>query len=55
MMAGRVSAPDAAAVRVGAAIESRARATYRPVHVPTSRRAEQPSLIGRLKAVLAAA
>jgi len=55
MMAGRVSAPDAAAVRVGAAIESRARATYRPVHVPTSRRADQPSLLGRLKAVLAAA
>lgn len=54
MMAGRVSAPDAAAVRVGAAIESRARATYRPVHIPTSRRAES-SLLGRLKAVLAAA
>ncbi|MGY2702274.1 hypothetical protein [Nocardioides sp. HB32] len=55
MMAGRVSAPDAAAVRVGAAIEARARATYRPVHVPTSRRAEHPTLLGRLKAVLAAA
>ncbi|HEU5035628.1 MAG TPA: hypothetical protein VFT70_01400 [Nocardioides sp.] len=55
MMAGRASAPDATAVRVGAAIESRARATYHPVRVPTSRRAEQPSLIGRLKAALVAA
>jgi len=31
MMAGRVSTPDAAAARVGAEIEERARATYRPV------------------------
>jgi len=31
MMAGRVSTPDAAAARIGAAIEDRARATYRPV------------------------
>ncbi len=55
MMAGRVSAPDAAAVRVGAAIESHARATYRPVRVPTPLHADQHSLLGRLKAALAAA
>jgi len=55
MMAGRVSAPDDAAVRAGAAIEGHARATHRPVRVPTSRRAEQPRLIDRLKAALAAA
>jgi hypothetical protein len=55
MTAGRVSAPDATAVRVGAAIESRARATYRPVRVPAPRRADQSSLLGRLKAALAAA
>jgi hypothetical protein len=55
MMAGRVSAPDDTAARVGAAIESRARATYRPTRVPISRRAENPSLLGRLKAALAAA
>ena len=53
MMAGRVSAPDAGAVRVGAAIESHARATYRPVHVPAPR--AEHSLLGRLKAALAAA
>ena len=34
MMAGRVSAPGAAAARVGAEIEDRARATYRPEPVP---------------------
>jgi hypothetical protein len=33
MTAGRVSRPDAAAVRVGAEIEERARATYRPQRV----------------------
>ena len=55
MMAGRVSAPDRAAVRVGAAIEARARATYRPVRpAPTSRRAAHPRLLARLKAALAA-
>lgn len=54
MMAGRVSAPDDTAVRVGASIESRARATYRPVRVPTPRRAEQPRLLQRIKAALAA-
>jgi hypothetical protein len=53
MMAGRVSAPDDAAARVGAAIESHARATYRPVR-SAPRRAEQPRLLARLKAALAA-
>jgi hypothetical protein len=50
MMAGRVSTPGPAAARVGAEIEDRARATYRPAPVTT----EPPSLLGRLKAVLAA-
>ena len=54
MMAGRASATDAAAERVGAAIESHARATYRPVHVPTPRRAEQPGLLQRLRSALVA-
>lgn len=59
MMAGRVSAPDDTAVRVGAAIEARARATYRPARrpgsrLPGSRRAGQPRLLARLKAALAA-
>jgi hypothetical protein len=51
MMAGRVSTPGAAAARVGAEIEQRARATYRPEPVAV----EPPAgLLGRLKAVLAA-
>ncbi|GAA1789592.1 hypothetical protein GCM10009795_039160 [Nocardioides hankookensis] len=51
MMAGRVSTPDDAAARVGAEIEDRARATYRPAPLP----ADEPStLLGRLKAVVAA-
>lgn len=58
MMAGRVSAPDRTAVRVGAAIEAQARATYRPVRRPGARRADrsvaQPRLLARLKAALAA-
>ena len=58
MMAGRVSAPDATAVRVGAAIEEHARATYRPADRPLgrpgARRAVQPRLLARLKAALAA-
>ena len=41
MMAGRVSTPDAAAVRVGAEIEERARATYRPA--PVACRAREPA------------
>jgi hypothetical protein len=54
MMAGRVSAPDDAAVRVGAAIEADARATYRPAREPGARRAAQPRLLARLRAALAA-
>jgi hypothetical protein len=51
MTAGRVSTPDAAAARVGAEIEGRARATYRPAAVG----GDPPSgLLGRLKAVVAA-
>ena len=51
MMAGRVSSPDATAARVGAEIEDRARATYRPAPVEV----EEPSgLLSRLKAVIAA-
>ena len=53
MMAGRVSAPDATAVRVGEAIEQEARATYRPAP-NAGRRAPQPRLLDRIKAVLAA-
>ena len=51
MMAGRVSTPDDTAARVGAEIEDRARATYRPAPVPV---AEPSSLLGRLKALVAA-
>src|SRR6478735_5079196 len=47
MMAGRVSTPDAVAARVGAEIEDRARATYRPAPVTV---AEPVGLLGRLKA-----
>jgi hypothetical protein len=52
MMAGRVSAPDATAARVGAEIEQRARATYVAAPAPTD--TEGRSLLGRLKAALAA-
>jgi hypothetical protein len=51
MMAGRVSTPDAAAARVGAEIEGRARATYRPA--PAADPAPH-GLLGRLRAVIAA-
>ena len=52
MMSGRVSAPGPDAVRVGAEIERRARASYvaTPIVEPTTRE----SLLDRLKAVLAA-
>jgi hypothetical protein len=54
MRAGRVSTPGPAAVGVGADIEERARATYRP-RPATAEPAESPgSLFGRLRAVLAA-
>jgi hypothetical protein len=52
MMAGRVSAPDATAARVGAEIEQRARATY--VGAPAPVEPETRTLLGRLKAALAA-
>lgn len=55
MMAGRVSAPDDTAVRVGAAIEGRARATHRPVRIPAAPYGDHPGLLGRLKAALTAA
>jgi hypothetical protein len=51
MMAGRVSTPGAAAERVGAEIEDRARATHRPAPAVA---AEPHGLLGRLKAVIAA-
>lgn len=51
-MAGRASAHDDAAVRVGERIEAAARASYRPVR--SHRGDTTPGLIGRLKAALAA-
>lgn len=53
MMAGRVSVSDDAAVRVGAGIERRAWASYQPQRVATHR-GEQPRLLDRIKAALAA-
>lgn len=52
MMAGRASVADARAARVGAEIEQRARATYRPQ--PAARDEQAAGLLDRLKAVLAA-
>lgn len=53
VMAGRSSVQDAAAVGVGELIESKARATFRPVHrIPTAHAA--PGLLRRIKAALAA-
>ena len=59
-MAGRASASDPAAVRVGERIEQRARATYEPTeptasrrHLPTQHRGPS-GLIGRIKAHVAA-
>lgn len=51
-MAGLASGHDAAAVRAGERLEQRARASYRPVR--SHRGAQPPSLLGRLKAALAA-
>lgn len=51
-MAGLVSSHDDAAARVGERLEQRARATYRPVR--SHRGPAAPSLLGRLKAALAA-
>jgi hypothetical protein len=53
MMAGRVSAADDRAVRVGAEIERRARASYQPAGIVTHR-GEQTRLLDRIKAALAA-
>lgn len=53
VMAGRVSAQDATAARVGERIEQRARATFRPVpRIPTRHAA--PRLLDRIRAALAA-
>ena len=52
VMAGRSSGHDDAAVRVGAAIEERARATPRPA--PTSSHRADNGLLERIKAALAA-
>ena len=53
MMAGRVSTPGDDAIRIGAQIENRARATYRPA-VLDGHPAGQPRLLARIKAALAA-
>ena len=53
LMAGRASAPGEAAARVGRSIEAAARASYVPGAV-RRRTAASPSLVQRLKAVLAA-
>ena len=54
VMAGKSSVADPKAVPIGAAIEDRARLAHQhPVTVPTSHSA-QPSLLERLKAVVAA-
>ncbi|MFC4785306.1 hypothetical protein ACT8ZV_12580 [Nocardioides sp. MAHUQ-72] len=52
VMAGRVSAQDATAVRVGETIEHEARATRRPTSGPAEPAA--PGLLDRIKAALAA-
>lgn len=52
MMAGRVSAADATAARVGAEIEARARATYTPA--PVAERDPVSGLFGWIRAALAA-
>ena len=52
VMAGRVSAHDATAARIGEAIEASARSSFRPVR----RRADTatPTLLGKIRAALAA-
>ncbi len=52
VMAGRSSAQDAAAARVGAEIEARARATHRPE--PAGSEHDNNGLLERIKAALAA-
>ena len=56
-MAGRASASDPAAVRVGERIEEQARATYRPTaspRYPATQHRGPSGLMGRIKAHLAA-
>ena len=55
-MAGKASASDAAAVRVGERIEEKARAAYDPTATPRHLRDDDrpTGLLGRLKAHLAA-
>jgi hypothetical protein len=58
-MAGRAGVADPGAARIGAAIEREARASYRPAATPVregraDHRTARPTLLGRLKAVLAA-
>jgi hypothetical protein len=52
VMAGRVSAHDATAVRVGEAIENSARASFRPIR--TTGEPQAPGLLDRIKSALAA-
>ena len=54
LMAGRASAPGEPAQRVGHAIERSARASYVPGAEAGRHRATAPSLVDRLRAVLAA-
>lgn len=51
--AGRAGYADELAIPVGAALEERAQATYRPL-AGAPREARQPSLLDRIKAVVAA-
>jgi len=52
VMAGRASASDAGAARVGARLEAAARADWRPQ--PVRLQPERPTLLHRLRAALAA-
>jgi hypothetical protein len=55
VMAGRASASDPAAVRVGRRLEEKARAAYDPTATPRRRDDQRPvSLLGRLRSRLAA-
>ena len=52
VMAGRVSAHDATAARIGEAIEASARAAYRPVRPAAEEHV--PGLLARIRSALAA-
>lgn len=54
VMAGRSSGQDAAAVRVGAAIEDRARTAHVRVHAPAGEHRANHRLLERIKAAIAA-